>query len=78
MFSRKWGPSTGDLVFEALTNASQPSGVLAVWRANERRKEEAGSRVPAWLRQLWCMAFGGCRSADAAMEAAADWTPPPP
>ena len=59
MFSRKWAPSTRHLVYNALTNASQPAGVLAPRHAEQRMQEEEAQAamqrkqkralLPRWL-----------------------------
>jgi hypothetical protein len=59
MFSRKWAPSTRSLVYQALTNASDPAGVLASRHAEQRVQEEAAQAaarqkqkralLPRWL-----------------------------
>lgn len=72
MFSRKWAPSTRDLVYEALTNVTHPAAVLAPRHAEQRMREAAeaaqqGLRsaaakgvLPRWLPVLPCRVTGGC------------------
>lgn len=60
MFSRKWASSTRGLVYQALTNASQPAGVLAPRHAEQRTQDEAQAAarrqqkralLPRWLQR---------------------------
>lgn len=43
LFSRKWAHSASDLVFEALANATSPTGILADWRGRQQTQQEAAT-----------------------------------